>query len=339
MSGELQTIPPKNDLKTFLEKHIESINAVASATLTPERMVRLVCAAASRDEKLASCTPMSILRSLAQAASMGLEPFDGRNEVHLVPRWNKKANGKKGAMEATCLIGYPGLIRLVVETGKVRNIEARVVYKADEFIVDLGDSPRIVHKPTWDKDRGPIVAFYSVAFLPDGSKTFDVMPMHEVEAIRDRSKDPDGFSPWKTDFVEMGRKTAVRRLAKYLPKSAPLAKALELQAKTEAGEYLEAEAETLHGGDVPELHQTTETDGDGNEVFIWTEEDVANFNTQCDELDKAVLMAGGSADDADAKTALYVAQKAGKEDPSRVLSRIAAATLRELEKIKKAAQP
>jgi recombination protein RecT len=322
MSGELQTIPPKNDLKYFLEKHINAIEAVASATLTPERMVRLVCAAASRDEKLASCTPMSILRSLAQAASMGLEPFDGRNEVHLVPRWNKKIK-PRGAMEATCLIGYPGLIRLATETGKVRNVEARVVYQSDEFVVDFGDTPRIVHKPTWQKDRGPIIAFYAVAFLPDGSKTFDVMPMHEVEAIRDRSKEPEAFSPWKTDFVEMGRKTAVRRLAKYLPKSAAFVKALELQAKTEAGEYLDAESEPIHPGDIPSLDgPSSSMDDDGNEVFEWTEDDVANFHTACDVLDKAVLNAGGSAEESDEKVNLYKAQKAAQEDPSRVINRM-----------------
>lgn len=330
----MNQVNTRPDLKGFLEKHINAIESVASATLTPERMVRLVCAAASRDEKLAECTPISILRSLAQAASMGLEPFDGRNEAYLIPRWNNRAK-PRAAMEATCLVGYPGLIRLATETGKVRNIEARVVYQSDEFIVDYGDAPRITHKPTWQKDRGPVIAFYAVAFLPDGSKTFDVMPMHEVEAIRDRSKEPKDSSPWKTDFVEMGRKTAVRRLAKYLPKSAAFVKALEIQAKAEAGEYMDVDGETIHPGDLPELHQITETDGDGDEVFIWTEEDNANFHTLCDVLDQSVLQAGGSPEDANEKTGLYATQKAGKEDPRRVMDRMTAAIAREEEKAKK----
>lgn len=273
MSEELRTAAP--DLKGFLTKHLDAIKSVAASTLTPDRMVRLVCAAASRDEQLAKCTPLSILRSLSQAASMGLEPFDGRNEVHLVPRWNKKGNGGKGCLEATCLVGYPGLIRLATDTGKVRNIEARVVYSKDVFEVEYGVQPRIIHKPTFEKDHGTIVAFYAVAFLPDGSTTFEVMPNHEVEDIRDRSKDSDKFSPWKSDFAEMGRKTVVRRLCKYLPKSTPLAKALEIQAKAEAGDYLEGEVVRPGDAPIPEIH-TREINEDGELEYAWTEEERQN---------------------------------------------------------------
>lgn len=320
MTTELRT-PPKSDLKTYLSKHIDAVQSVAAATLTPDRMVRLVCAAASRDEKLASCTPLSILRSLSQAASMGLEPFDGRNEVHLVPRWNKKGNGGRGCMEATCLVGYPGLIRLACDTGKVRNIDARVVYAADTFEVEYGIEPRILHRPSFSKDRGDMVAVYAVAHLSDGGTQFEVLAAHEVDAIRDRSKDKDGFSPWKSDYAEMARKTAVRRLAKYLPKSRALAAALEVQAKTEAGEYFEAEAPALRPGDanVPELAMT-ETDGDGETHFVWTEDDRQDFYTACDVLD-----AYGATDD---QIAHYRAQMDEGQEPRRVLNRMAALTER-----------
>lgn len=322
-----KTPATRGDLKGFLEKNINAIEAVASATLTPERMVRLVCAAASRDPQLAKCTPLSILRSLAQAASMGLEPFDGRNEVHLVPRWNKKANG----LEATCLVGYPGLIRLATETGKVRNVEARVVYQQDVFSVDYGISPKIEHHPSFARDRGPIIAVYAVAFLPDGGVQFEVMAAHEVEDIRDRSKDKDVFSPWKSDFAEMARKTAVRRLCKYLPKSTPLAKALEIQAKAEAGEYIEheAEAEVLRPGDANVLQPpTTDLDGDGNVVHIWTDEDNADFFTSCDVLLELASKAGYNEAEIDAKIDLYRAQKNSGLSADVVLRRMGAACQR-----------
>ncbi len=331
MTNEVRTTS-KTDLKGFLEKHIGSVQSVAAATLNPERMTRLVCAAASRDDHLAKCSPMSILRSLAQAASMGLEPFDGRNEVHLVPRWNKKANGGKGALEATCLVGYPGLIRLATDTGKVRNIDARVVYAKDEFAVEYGIEPRIMHRPSFEKDRGDIVAFYAVAHFPDGSTQFDVMARHEVDAIMERAKDgKDGFSPWKSDYNEMGRKTAVRRLCKYLPKSQALAAALEVQAKAEAGEYFDGEV--LRPGDAnpPEIG-SSKVDG----VWVWSEDDIANFHTFCDELLESCIKAGLSETDSNAKIDYYKAQKdSGKDSPETVLNRMAAAAS-ELDK--KAAQ-
>jgi recombination protein RecT len=295
MSNEVRTAAP--DLKGFLTKHMDAIKSVAASTLTPDRMVRLVCAAASRDEQLSKCTPLSILRSLSQAASMGLEPFDGRNEVHLVPRWNKKGNGGKGCLEATCLVGYPGLIRLATDTGKVRNIEARVVYSKDVFEVEYGIEPRIIHKPTFDKDHGHIVAFYAVAFLPDGSTTFEVMPNHEVEDIRDRSKDSDKFSPWKSDFSEMGRKTVVRRLCKYLPKSTPLAKALEIQAKAEAGEYMEGELVRPGDANPPEI-ATREVNEDGELEYVWTEDERNHCLCSLDGYIEAMVMGGVSESEA-----------------------------------------
>src|SRR5260364_418273 len=55
----------------------------------------------------------------------------------------------------------------------------------------------------------------------------EVMSRRQVEAIRDASqgwkqavryKKQDSH-PWQTHFIEMGRKTVIRRLAKYLPLS------------------------------------------------------------------------------------------------------------------------
>lgn len=315
MSNELRT--KDNGLKAFLEKHIGSVQAVAAATLNPERMTRLVCAAASRDEKLAECSPLSILRSLAQAASMGLEPFDGRNEVYLVPRWNSKAKCK----EATCLVGYAGLIRLATDTGKVRNIDARVVYAKDEFAVEYGVEPRIIHKPTFDKDRGDIVAVYAVAHFPDGGSQFEVMSVHEVNDIRDRSKDKKDYSPWTTDYSEMARKTAVRRLAKYLPKSQALGAALENQAKAEAGDYFDGEVIRPGDANPPELGSSN-----AEGFWVWSEEDIANFFTACDVLMEQCQRAGLSDDETDKKIAFYAAQKeSGEDSPEKVLGRMSAA--------------
>ena len=273
MSGELRT---QGDLKGFLTKHADAIKQVAVATITPDRMVRLVCAAASRDPRLAQCTPMSILRSMMQAAELGLEVCSGLQEGHLVPRWNKKGDGGKGCLEATFLPGYQGLIRLACESGSVRNIEARLVYENDFFEHEEGTQPKITHRPTL-KERGDIVAVYAVAFFPDGGTQFEVMPRADVDAIMKRSKDKDdGFSPWKSDYGEMARKTAVRRLSKYLrKKSQAFAKALEIQAKAEAGEYIEGEL--LRPGDTPLPELTArEMNEDGELEYVWSEEERSN---------------------------------------------------------------
>lgn len=319
--NQVRTVKP--DLKGFLNKHVDAIQDVASKTVTPDRMVRLVLAAASREPKLAECTPLSVLRSLMQAAELGLEVCSGKNEGYLIPRWN----GKAKVLECTFLPGYQGLIRLAVDSGKIRNIEARVVYAKDEFSVEYGDIPRVIHKPSFSKDRGAIAAVYAVAFMPDGSRTFDVMPIHEVEEIRDRAKDgKDGFSPWKSDFAEMARKTAVRRLAKYLPKSKEFAAALEIQAKTEAGDVFDVEPEVVRPGDAnpPEEERSTLQDnGDGERLWVWSDEDKLKFNNACDDLEAAAKEAGLTPDESDAKIRFYQDQRDQcVESPDTVLRRI-----------------
>lgn len=316
MSQELRAQEP--GLKGFLEKHVDSIRAVATATLTPDRMVKLVCAAASREPKLAECSPLSILRSMVQAAELGLEVCSGKNEGYLIPRWN----GKTKKLEATFLPGYQGLIKLALETGKVSNIEARVVYEKDPiFEYELGFAPKLKHQPSLAKDRGVPIAFYAIAHLSGGGVQFEVMAAHEVEDIRDRSVDKDKSSPWKSDYSEMGRKTVVRRLAKYLPKSSALAKALEIQAKAESGDYVEGEI--LRPGDAPILtegpQKTLNEDGDG--VFEWTEEDVQIFFVYCETM----VEIGTKIENenvTEGRIERYKAQKAGGESPEKVLNRM-----------------
>jgi recombination protein RecT len=70
-------------------------------------------------------------------------------------------------------------------------------------------------------DRGRIIATYSVAVLKSGERSREVMWIDEIEAIRVKSKYPDG-GPWKDHYGEMCRKTVARRHSKVLPMSSDL---------------------------------------------------------------------------------------------------------------------
>lgn len=223
-----QDKPPK--LKDLLERNQVVIAAVMPRHMTVERMLKLALLATIKTPRLLECDPKTVLASVMNAARLGLEI--GR-EAHLVPF----RNGAKGTYECQMIPDYRGLISLARRSGAVEAIEARVVYKGERFEVSLGTDPKIVHIPTLGKKtNSEIVAFYSVAQLSNEARPqFEVMTVEQVDEIKARSKAAND-GPWQTDYAEMGRKTVVKRLVKYLPASPELTEAVELDNRAETGE-------------------------------------------------------------------------------------------------------
>ncbi|MCA3233425.1 MAG: recombinase RecT, partial [Cupriavidus sp.] len=103
-----------------------------------------------------------------------------------------------------------------------------------------GLDEKLEHKPTMS-GRGRVIAFYAVAKLVGGGHAFEVMSVDQVNEIRDASqnykfaRDKDK-TVWGQHYEEMGRKTVLRRLFKYLPVSIELANASALDGMHARGE-------------------------------------------------------------------------------------------------------
>lgn len=193
--------------------------------VTPERMMRVALTAIQHTPKLLDCTQPSLLGAIMQAAQLGLEPDGMLGQAYLVPY------GKT----CTLIPGYRGFISLARRSGDISTIYADVVYMGDEFRVVKGLNPILEHTPAdaAQEDKS-IRGFYAVAKLKDGGQQFEYMTKAQVDAIRKKS--PAGNSgPWVTHYAEMGKKTAIRRLFKYLPCSIELQTAVELDERADAG--------------------------------------------------------------------------------------------------------
>lgn len=175
--------------------------------------------AVNTSPQLKKCTKSSLLASVYQIASIGLSLNPVKKEAYLIPRWSRD-NG----MEAQLMPSYQGLIKLVTDTGSVKNVYCNLVYEGDEFDVELGTTQIVTHKPKFKTKDIQLV--YAVAVLPDGNKQIEVMTIQDIEEIRERSDAYQAFKAgkmkttvWVTDKGEMCRKTVLRRIVKYLPKS------------------------------------------------------------------------------------------------------------------------
>lgn len=179
--------------------------------LTPERFCRIALTALQRTPKLQDCTQASLFKCLLDLSAMGIEP-DGRR-AHLIPY----------GTECTLIFDYKGLLELVRRSGDVISIRAELVCENDEFSWENG---KVTHKIDWRKPRGDMQAVYAEAVLKSGETQTATMTKDEVDAIRKRSRSGSS-GPWATDYGEMAKKTALRRLCKLLPLSSEVAEHIE----------------------------------------------------------------------------------------------------------------
>jgi recombination protein RecT len=200
-------------------------NSQALVDLLPDaaavsRFRRVVIQALMKTPELLDCTPESVVRSVFEAAAMGLEPTGASGGAHLVP-YNVKVskNPDRYEKQAQLIPDYRGVIRLVTKPpSEVVSLEARVVKEGDEFGYQLGTDAFVQHVPSLLPDRSAKATthVYAVARLKNGERIPDVMDRAEIEKIQHRGRG-SAFSPWATDWDEMGKKTLIKRISKNLP--------------------------------------------------------------------------------------------------------------------------
>ena len=176
------------------------------------------------NDKLRECSPASVLGAFSAALQLGLVPGP-LQLVHFVP-----FNG-----EAVFLVGYRGYVELAHRSGTVKDVYAELVHEGDTFRVVKGTSPKIVHEPAGAPGERPIVAAYAVAHLKSGGQVFRVIYEDEWETARQASQlGRKNRGPWAEHFPAMVRKTALRRLEPWLPKSPALMEASTVDETVQA---------------------------------------------------------------------------------------------------------
>ena len=188
------------------------IKKALPSVITPERFTRIALSALNNTPQLQQCTPMSFLAALMNAAQLGVEPNTPLGQAYLIPYKNK------GNLECQFQLGYKGLIDLAYRNGQMQTIQAQAVYENDFFEYEYGLEPKLIHRPAFS-DRGELVYFYGVWRATTGGYGFSVMSKVDMESYaRTYSKAFDsGYSPWKTSYEEMAKKTVIKQALKYAP--------------------------------------------------------------------------------------------------------------------------
>lgn len=168
---------------------------------------------------LLDCDRTTLLNAFMSCAEYQLFPSSVSGEAYVLPYKGK----------AQFQLGYQGIITLLYRAG-MEGVNTGIVFEKDHFDYEEGLEPRLVHKPNVFEDRGKPIGVYAIATV-NGNKLFKVMSEAEVLKFREfsQSKASD-YSPWKDKNDPekwMWRKTAIKQLAKILPKNDTIVRAID----------------------------------------------------------------------------------------------------------------
>jgi len=221
----------------FMETYKNEIQRALPKHMTADRMARIALTEFRKTPELMKCDPATLFGAVIQCSQLGLEPGGTMGHAYLIPFENKK----RGTTDVQFIVGYRGMLDLARRSGQIVSISARGVCQNDKFRYCYGIEETIEHIPA-EGARGELTHVYAVARLKDGGTQFEVLTRAQVEEIRNASQ---GYktairfnrtdTPWIAHFTEMAKKTAIRRLFKYLPVSIEIQRAVGLDEAAEAG--------------------------------------------------------------------------------------------------------
>lgn len=215
------------NMKLYMQQQGQHILRLCGSKEEAGRLYAAVTDYARRVPRLFECDWASIGKCIMHSATLRLLPGP-MGECAYIPF----------GREATFVPMYPGLIKLAYNSGIIRRLSAKVVYAGDEFEYEEGLHEKLRHVPRPHEEGAERIAVYAVAETKFGAHHIAVLWPQTVANIRARSagaKKPD--SPWNSKYSDdvdaMWVKTAVKQLLKYLPRSAEMAMAVDLDNEEE----------------------------------------------------------------------------------------------------------
>lgn len=229
-----------------------------------QRFVRVATTIVRTNPNLMKCDSMSIIAALMQSAQLGLEPNTPLGEAYLIPYKNKRVIDGNVTWVDECQfqLGYKGLISLALRTGEYKAIYAHEVYKNDFFEYSYGLNKDLKHVPA-DEPEGEPIKYYAVYHLKNGGYDFVVWSKTRIDYHAkkySKAVQKDHNSPWKTDYDSMAKKTVLKEVLKYAPKSIEFAKQLaadetikrEVADNADMSEVVDVTDYTIYTDEIPE---------------------------------------------------------------------------------------
>lgn len=202
--------PPIVVLRDRLQMREGELKAALGPDIPVATFVRAIMTSVALNPEILGCSWTSIWNACLKACRDGLIP-DGQDAA-IVPYKNT----------ATYVAMYQGMLRRFRRSGTFKWITANVVREGEEFLHFIDETgEHFRHVPIGDVTR-PIIKIYALATTKDDGVFVAVMSKTEADKVKAMSRTTREDSPWKQWPEEMYKKTALRRLSKYLPSARDL---------------------------------------------------------------------------------------------------------------------
>jgi len=230
----LQTVNNLEVIESFKKTHnLQRLQQALPRHINIEEFTSNLFLEIHNNTLLQQCSFLSLLKVAIDAANFGLIPNSKRGHVWLIPYKNYDKVSKTYIYEAQLQIGYKGYIKKLYDNGII--IESEVVtheeIKENRFEEIRGSNQSLIHRPIRKgiRQKEEIALAYSIAQITEKRKIMEVMSIDEIlEAAKTDMYNKETNKKQKvlrgvwnsdrlTDFIEMVKKTTIRRLAKRCP--------------------------------------------------------------------------------------------------------------------------
>lgn len=218
MNQVAKQISPVNQFRSVLEGSMKAeVAKQLPKGVDPDRFIRTTITTVQMNPELLNANRSSLFASCMQAAKDGLLP-DGREAT--IQIYNTKIRKPDGGEEWVKMAQYMpmvrGLIKKMYEAGCTK-VDGVAVYEKDDFVYELGDEPKIEHRPyLGTEDPGLVIASYAIVKLENGEIKREVMPRRDIDKVREASKSSGGPG-WSIWYDQFAIKAVLKRIYKQVP--------------------------------------------------------------------------------------------------------------------------
>ena len=143
-------------------------------------------------------------------------------------------------------------------------ISLKEIFEDEKNVVALKHTPA-------DKDRGEPIKVYALFKTKSGGFGFEVMSMDDVRRHAEKYSKAysTSFSPWKTSFEEMAKKTVLKRVLKYAPLKSDFVRAMtqdETIKSTLSDDMYEVKNDVIYDAEYTDINTETGEVNEDNAV-------------------------------------------------------------------------